>query len=63
MNGINEVGQALIKEAEIPFGIKLKEELDRLNAQWDNICKQVRAERYILLYDVLYGTFRFSLFL
>ncbi|XP_063072868.1 dystrophin isoform X2 [Engraulis encrasicolus] len=48
VNGINEVGQALIKEAEIPFGIKLKEELDRLNAQWDNICKQAYAKKSAL---------------
>ncbi|KAL2102193.1 hypothetical protein ACEWY4_001361 [Coilia grayii] len=48
VNGINDVGQALIKEAETPFAAKLKKELDELNAQWENICKQAYAKKSAL---------------
>lgn len=41
VNGINEVGLYLKKEAEPPFAVHIKKELDLLNAQWENICKQV----------------------
>jgi len=41
LNGINEVGLALKKEAETPFAIKIQKMLDELNAQWELICKQV----------------------
>lgn len=41
VNGINEVGVALKKEAEPAFAVHLQKELDELNAQWENICKQV----------------------
>lgn len=41
LNGINEVGLALKREAETPFAIKIQKMLDELNAQWELICKQV----------------------
>ena len=41
LNGINEVGVSLKKEAEPPFAIHIQKELNELNAQWENICKQV----------------------
>lgn len=41
LNGINEVGQVLKKEAEPPFAIKIQKLLDDLNSQWELICKQV----------------------
>lgn len=41
VNGINEVGLYLKKEAEPPFAIHIQKELDELNAQWENVCKQV----------------------
>lgn len=41
LNGINEVGMALKREAEPPFAIKIQKMLDELNAQWELICKQV----------------------
>ncbi|KAL0204110.1 hypothetical protein M9458_002128, partial [Cirrhinus mrigala] len=40
LNGINEVGLALKREAEAPFAIKIQKMLDELNAQWELICKQ-----------------------
>lgn len=43
VNGINEVGVYLKKEAEPPFAIHIQKELDELNAQWENVCKQVRT--------------------
>lgn len=42
VNGINEVGLYLKKEAEPPYAIHIQKELDELNAQWENVCKQVR---------------------
>lgn len=41
LNGINEVGQALKKEAEPQFAVKIQKLLDDLNSQWELICKQV----------------------
>lgn len=41
INGINEVGLYLKKEAEPPFAIHIQKELDELNGQWENVCKQV----------------------
>lgn len=40
VNGINEVGLYLKKEAEPPFAIHIQKELDELNGQWENVCKQ-----------------------
>ncbi|XP_062373471.1 dystrophin [Sardina pilchardus] len=48
VNGINEVGQALKKEAEPPFAAKLSKELEELNKQWENICKQAYAKKSAL---------------
>lgn len=42
VNGINEVGVYLKKEAEPPFAIYIQKLLDELNSQWENVCKQVR---------------------
>ena len=44
VNGINDVGQTLKSEAEPPFAAKLTKELDELNTQWENICKQVKRD-------------------
>lgn len=41
VNGINEVGLYLKKEAEPPFAIYIQKLLDELNSQWENVCKQV----------------------
>ncbi len=41
VNGINEVGLYLKKEAEPPFAIYIQKLLDELNVQWENVCKQV----------------------
>lgn len=41
LNGINEVGQTLKKEAEPLFAVKIQKMLDDLNSQWELICKQV----------------------
>ena len=35
LNGINEVGVSLKKEAEPPFAIHIQKELNELNAQWE----------------------------
>ncbi|XP_048870512.1 dystrophin isoform X3 [Brienomyrus brachyistius] len=48
VNGINEVGHALKKEAEPVFASKLQEEITQLNAQWENICKQAYAKKSAL---------------
>ncbi|XP_037552527.1 dystrophin isoform X1 [Nematolebias whitei] len=48
VSGINEVGQYLKKEAEPPFAIHIQKELDELNAQWENICKQAYAKKSAL---------------
>ncbi|XP_059409656.1 dystrophin isoform X1 [Carassius carassius] len=48
LNGINEVGLALKREAEIPFAIKIQKMLDELNAQWELICKQAYAKKSAL---------------
>ncbi|XP_072514120.1 dystrophin isoform X6 [Salminus brasiliensis] len=48
LNGINEVGQALKREAETPFAIKIQKMLDELNAQWELICKQAYAKKSAL---------------
>ncbi|XP_013770092.1 dystrophin-like [Pundamilia nyererei] len=48
VNGINEVGLYLKKEAEPPFAVHIKKELDLLNAQWENICKQAYAKKSAL---------------
>lgn len=41
VNGINEVGLYLKKEAEPPFAVYIQKLLDELNGQWENVCKQV----------------------
>lgn len=43
VNGINEVGLYLKKEAEPPFAVYIQKLLDELNSQWENVCKQVRS--------------------
>ncbi|XP_066517657.1 dystrophin isoform X2 [Hoplias malabaricus] len=48
LNGINEVGQTLKRDAEIPFGVKIQNMLDELNAQWELICKQAYAKKSAL---------------
>ncbi|XP_013881860.1 dystrophin [Austrofundulus limnaeus] len=48
VNGINEVGLYLKKEAEPPFAIYIQKELDELNAQWEIICKQAYAKKSAL---------------
>ncbi|RXN10779.1 dystrophin-like isoform X4 [Labeo rohita] len=48
LNGINEVGLALKREAEAPFAIKIQKMLDELNAQWELICKQAYAKKSAL---------------
>ncbi|XP_077439439.1 dystrophin isoform X3 [Vanacampus margaritifer] len=48
VNGINEVGLQLKKEAEPPFAIHIQKELDGLNAQWENVCKQAYAKKSAL---------------
>ncbi|TRZ02504.1 hypothetical protein DNTS_000081 [Danionella cerebrum] len=48
LNGINEVGLALKREAEVPFAIKIQKMLDELNAQWELICKQAYAKKSAL---------------
>lgn len=45
VNGINEVGLYLKKEAEPPFAVYIQKLLDELNGQWENVCKQVRAQQ------------------
>ncbi|XP_061641344.1 dystrophin isoform X5 [Phyllopteryx taeniolatus] len=48
VNGINKVGLQLKKEAELPFAIHIQKELDGLNAQWENVCKQAYAKKSAL---------------
>ncbi|XP_056157526.1 LOW QUALITY PROTEIN: dystrophin-like [Lampris incognitus] len=48
LNGINEVGVSLKKEAEPPFAVHIQKELDELNAQWENVCKQAYAKKSAL---------------
>ncbi|XP_076838749.1 dystrophin isoform X3 [Brachyhypopomus gauderio] len=48
LSGINEVGQALKREAEPQFAIKIQTILDELNAQWELICKQAYAKKSAL---------------
>ncbi|XP_032413102.1 dystrophin-like [Xiphophorus hellerii] len=48
VNGINEVGLYLKKEAEPPFAIHIQKELDDLNMQWENVCKQAYAKKSAL---------------
>ncbi|KAM3857230.1 dystrophin [Diretmus argenteus] len=48
LNGINEVGLYLKKEAEPPFAIHIQKELDELNGQWENVCKQAYAKKSAL---------------
>ncbi|XP_028324112.1 dystrophin isoform X3 [Gouania willdenowi] len=48
VNGINEVGLYLKKEAEPPFAVHIQKELDELNGQWENICKQAYAKKSAL---------------
>ncbi|KAJ8350389.1 hypothetical protein SKAU_G00255190 [Synaphobranchus kaupii] len=48
LNGINEVGLTLKREAEPAFASKLQKELTELNAQWANICKQAYAKKSAL---------------
>uniref|UniRef100_A0AAQ4PPR1 Dystrophin n=1 Tax=Gasterosteus aculeatus aculeatus TaxID=481459 RepID=A0AAQ4PPR1_GASAC len=48
VNGINEVGLYLKKEAEPPFAIHIQKELDELNGQWENVCKQAYAKKSAL---------------
>ncbi|CAG04995.1 unnamed protein product, partial [Tetraodon nigroviridis] len=44
VNGINEVGLYLKKEAEPPFAVYIQKLLDELNTQWENVCKQTAQE-------------------
>ncbi|XP_049425588.1 dystrophin isoform X1 [Epinephelus fuscoguttatus] len=48
VNGINEVGLYLKKEAEPPFAIHIQKELDELNGQWEMVCKQAYAKKSAL---------------
>ncbi|XP_053333050.1 dystrophin isoform X2 [Clarias gariepinus] len=48
LNGINEVGQVLKKDAEPPFAVKIQKLLDELNSQWELICKQAYAKKSAL---------------
>uniref|UniRef100_A0A671Z392 Dystrophin n=1 Tax=Sparus aurata TaxID=8175 RepID=A0A671Z392_SPAAU len=48
VNGINEVGVYLKKEAEPPFAIYIQKLLDELNGQWENVCKQAYAKKSAL---------------
>nr|XP_046237962.1 dystrophin isoform X12 [Scatophagus argus] len=48
VNGINEVGLYLKKEAELPFAIYIQKLLDELNGQWENVCKQAYAKKSAL---------------
>ncbi|TNM94218.1 hypothetical protein fugu_002394 [Takifugu bimaculatus] len=48
VNGINEVGLFLKKEAEPPFAIYIQKLLDELNSQWENVCKQAYAKKSAL---------------
>ncbi|XP_070711943.1 dystrophin [Pempheris klunzingeri] len=48
VNGINEVGLYLKKEAEPPYAIHIQKELDELNGQWENVCKQAYAKKSAL---------------
>ncbi|XP_068575388.1 dystrophin isoform X3 [Cebidichthys violaceus] len=48
VNGINEVGLYLKKEAEPPFAVHIQKELDELNGQWENVCKQAYAKKSAL---------------
>lgn len=48
LNGINEVGLYLKKEAEPPFAAYIQKLLDELNAQWENVCKQAYAKKSAL---------------
>ncbi|KAF3706399.1 Utrophin Dystrophin-related protein 1 [Channa argus] len=48
VNGINEVGLYLKKEAEPLFAIHIQKELDELNSQWENVCKQAYAKKSAL---------------
>lgn len=48
LNGINEVGLYLKKEAEPPFAVYIQKLLDELNAQWENVCKQAYAKKSAL---------------
>lgn len=41
VNGINEVGVYLKKEAEPSFAVYIQKLLDELNSPWENVCKQV----------------------
>ncbi|XP_076017960.1 dystrophin isoform X2 [Genypterus blacodes] len=48
VNGINEVGLHLKKEAEPPMAVHIQKELDELNGQWENVCKQAYAKKSAL---------------
>uniref|UniRef100_A0A4W3IX27 Calponin-homology (CH) domain-containing protein n=1 Tax=Callorhinchus milii TaxID=7868 RepID=A0A4W3IX27_CALMI len=48
LNSINEVGEALKKQAEPAFANKLQTELAELNACWENICKQAHTKKTAL---------------
>ncbi|XP_055363081.1 dystrophin isoform X4 [Betta splendens] len=48
VNGINEVGLYLKKEAEPPFAAHIQKELDELNRQWEHVCKQACAKKSAL---------------
>ncbi|XP_068612640.1 dystrophin isoform X1 [Brachionichthys hirsutus] len=48
VNGINEVGLYLKKEAEPPFAVYIQKLLDELNGQWENVCKQAYAKKSAL---------------
>ncbi|XP_004086056.1 dystrophin isoform X2 [Oryzias latipes] len=48
LNGINEVGLYLKKEAEPPYATHIQKELDELNAQWEIVCKQAYAKKSAL---------------
>ncbi|XP_030210304.1 dystrophin isoform X3 [Gadus morhua] len=48
LNGINEVGLHLKKEAEPLFAVHIQKELDDLNGQWEMVCKQAYAKKCAL---------------
>lgn len=55
VNGINEVGLYLKKEAEPPFAVYIQKLLDELNGQWENVCKQVRGQQIFCARDEKFG--------
>ncbi|XP_063098873.1 dystrophin isoform X14 [Cavia porcellus] len=48
LNSVNEGGQKIKSEAEPEFASRLDTELKELNAQWENMCRQVYARKEAL---------------